>query len=79
MEDVQMAFTIYAMLTASHCQKTKATFGFGVICTGLMGDGSCFKSGATLSLTFIETGILTKRVLVSLVLATGLEIAICML
>lgn len=79
MEDAQTGFIIYVYLTMPRYPETRPTFGCGVTWTGSMADGSYFSSVSMFILTFLEVGILTKRVLANLVLGTGLEIATCML
>ena len=79
MEDARILFTTYITLTTLRCPETRATFGYGVTCKGLMVDGSFFNSVTMLLLTFLGTGFLTKRVLESLASDTGSEIGTCML
>lgn len=70
-EGARQDITIYRNLISPYFPKTRATFGCGVTWMDLTVGGFCFKNEATPLLTCIETGFLTKRVLVNLASGTG--------
>ena len=79
LENASVVFTLYKNLIKPLCPESSDTFGCGVIWTDLVVDGSYFKSGRLPSLTFMETGFLSKKVLAHLAGGTGLGIKTCIL